>query len=104
MVGFFPRSGFNPNSSHYGSAKGGAFLYLANGDAKGHSGGSCVYSGAQRAIAQGEVVTARLDTRSNTASFSVDGALYATVTGLACSADWVGVADVAEPGLSLTRV
>jgi hypothetical protein len=34
----------------------------------------------------------------------VNGALYATVTGLACSADWVGVADFFEPGLSLTVV
>jgi hypothetical protein len=104
MVGFFPRSGFNPNSSHYGRGKGGAFLYLSNGDAKSYSAGSCVYSGAQRAIAQGEVVTARLDTRSNTASFSVNGALYATVTGPACSADWVGVTDFYDQGLSLTLV
>ncbi len=39
-------------------------------------------------IAQGNVVTARLDPRSNTASFSVNGALYVTVTGLECGADW----------------
>ena len=104
MVGFFPRSGFNPTSSHYGSDKGGAFLYLYDGNVQRYSAGSCVYSGAERAIAQGEVVTARLDTRSNTASFSVNGALYATVTGLACSADWVGVTDFYDQGLSLTLV
>ena len=104
MVGFFPLSGFNPTSYHYGSDKGGAFLNLNNGDAKSWSAGSCVYSGAERAIARGEVVTARLDTRSNTASFSVNGALYATVTGLACSADWVGVTDFCDQRLSLTLV
>ncbi len=67
-------------------------MYLRVGDAKSDSADSCVYSGAQRAIARGEVVTARLDTRSNTARFSMNGTLYATVTSLACSADWVGVA------------
>ncbi len=69
-----------------------------NGDAQDCSAGSCVYSGTQRAIAQGEVVTFRLDVRSNYAQFSVNGALYAMVTGLACSADWVGVADNSSEG------
>ena len=88
----------------YGPGKGGAFLYLHDGDAKTDSAGTCVYSGAQRDITQREVVTARLDTATSTASFFVNDALYATVTGLAVTAEWVGLADFCEPGVSLTLV